>query len=273
MSPFDASRAAPGLPAVDHRLVAPETRFEISDGELVYVSPADAPHATRHAQVTALLEAHTGDDFEVAADMLTRTSRIDDAAPDISVYPNAPDLNTGGRQIEQLAFEIVSTESLGHAAGKAAKLIVRGVRRVFAVDIEWSRVLEWSSALGTWSMLDATGHIADPALEVPLPIDSLIHSAKADDAVARALLAKHNPVLEATRAQDRAASKQEGFAEGKQEGFAEAVIAVLEARGMALDSSDRERIVYEQDLTTLARWIVRAATCADTIALFEEPIG
>ena len=285
MSSFDASRAVPGLPAVDDRLVAPETRYEIHDGELVYVSPADPPHGTRHAQVTALLEAHTGPEFEVAADMLTRTSEIDDVAPDVSVYPGAPAPETEGRQIEQLAFEVVSTQSLGKAGQKAAKLVARGVRRVFAIDIERSRALEWSAALGTWSVLDTADSIDDPALAVPLPIDSLIRNAKADDAVARALLAKRNPVLEAARAQDRAEAKaegkREGLAEGKREGLvegivrgrAEALIAMLEARGVVLDGIDRERILHEPDRATLDRWIIRAVTCADIAALFEDPAG
>jgi hypothetical protein len=85
-----------------------------------------------------------GSAFEVAADLLTRTSRVDDIAPDVSVYPDAPDPRTGGRQLEQLAFEIVSTQSLGDAAGKARKLATRGVRRVFAIDVARSRALEWS---------------------------------------------------------------------------------------------------------------------------------
>jgi hypothetical protein len=279
MASSDRSRAVPELPAVDERLVAPETRYEIYDGELAYVSPADPPHGTRHLQIAALIEAHTGPEFEAAADMLTRTSEIDDVAPDVSVYPDAPNPETGGRQIEQLAFEIVSTESLGHAGRKASKLVARGVRRVFAIDIERSRALEWSAALDTWSVLDAAGRIDDPALAVPLPIDSLIRSAKADDAVARALLVKRNPVLEAARAKDRAEGKQEGLAEGKQEGLAEglargraeALIAILEARCVALDTAQRERILHERDPATLTRWIALAATCMDIAALFAEP--
>jgi hypothetical protein len=271
MPSSDRSLAAPGLPALDERLVAPETRYEIYDGELAYVCPADAPHATRHLQIAALLEAHTGPTFEAAADLLTRTSETDDVAPDVSVYPDAPDPERGGRQIEQLAFEIVSTETLGHAGRKASKLVARGVRRVFAIDIERSRALEWSAALGTWSVLDAADHIHDPALAVPLPIDSLIRSAKADDAVARALLVKRNPVLEAARAQERAEGKQEGLAEGLARGSAEALIAILHARGVALEATDRERILHERDLATLARWIALAATGADLAALLAEP--
>jgi hypothetical protein len=177
------------------------------DGELLYVSPADPPHGERHLQLAALIEAHT--EFEAAADLLTRTSKVADIAPDVSVYPDAPHPETGGRQLEQLAFEIVSTQSLGRATVKAVKLTARGVRRVFAIDVERSRVLEWSTDRGTWHELDAAGHIEDAALDVPLPIEAMIHAAKADDAVARALVARHNSVIEAVRAEDRAASRAE----------------------------------------------------------------
>jgi Uma2 family endonuclease len=280
---FDAPRAAPELPAVDDRLIAPETRYEIHDGELVYVSPADPPHGKRHSKVSALVEAHAGPEFDVASDMLTRTSEVDDVAPDVSVFPDGPDPVMGGRQIEQLAFEVVSTESLSHAGSKAAKLVARGVRRVFAIDVERSRALEWSTALGTWSVLDAGAYIEDPALAAPLPVDALVHDAKVDDAVARALLVKHNPVLEAVRAEDRADGVAEGLvrgrAEGKKQGLveglargrAEALIAMLDARGVALGSAERARILGEHDPEQLARWLTRAATCTTLTELWLEP--
>jgi Uma2 family endonuclease len=263
------------LPAVDDRLVAPDTRYEIWDGELVYVSPADPPHGTRHVQLAALVEAHTGLAFEVAADLLTRTSEIDDVAPDVSVYPDAAHPETGGRQLEQLAFEIVSTGSLGRAGAKAAKLIGRGVRRVFAIDVERSRALEWSATLGRWTELAPAGQIDDPALEVALPIEALIHAARADDAVARALLAKRNPVIEAARARDRTAGQIEGRAagqiEGRAAGLAEAVRALLAVRGVSLRAADRARIDDERDPERLHRWLARAATCATVEQVLDEP--
>jgi Uma2 family endonuclease len=252
--PSVASRADSAPSGIDDRLLEPETRYEMYDGELVYVSPADPPHGERHLQLAALIEAHTGFEFEAAADLLTRTSRTDDVAPDVSVYPAAPDPTTGGRQLEQLAFEIISTQSLGRATAKAVKLTARGVRRVLAIDVERSRVLEWSSDRSTWHELDAAGQVADPALEVPLPIEAMVHAAKADDAVARALLARHNPVIEAVRAEDRAAGKIEGKLEG--------LFAILAARDMDPDSAARERILCERDPQRLDRWIVRAATAA-----------
>ena len=83
-----SSPANSELPAVDERLVAPGTRYEIDDGELVYVPPADEPHGVGHGALGALLRAHRSPDRSVALDMLTRTSARSDIAPDASVYPS-----------------------------------------------------------------------------------------------------------------------------------------------------------------------------------------
>ena len=254
-------------PAIDDRLVEPGTRYEMLDGELVHVPPADGPHGERQSQLCALIEAHTGPEFKVAAELLTRTSRTDDFAPDVSVYLAAPDPVTQRRQLAQLAFEVVSTQTLSHAGKKAAKLAARGVRRVFAIDVERSRALEWSVALGGWSLLHTSGELADPALRVPLPIESLIHDAKSDDAVARALLAKNNAVLAANRAEGEA----EGRARGKLEARAEHVVELLVLRGVALDQPARARILAERDPARLDRWFARAVACSSTAELFAEP--
>src|SRR5215217_1403655 len=91
----------------------------------------DEPHGRCQVKIGVLMEAHVVPEFTVAGDMLTRTSKIDDFAPDVSVYPQARDPRTGGRQLEHLAFEVVSTKGLALAGRKARKLIGRGVRRVF----------------------------------------------------------------------------------------------------------------------------------------------
>jgi hypothetical protein len=124
VAPRPALRAP--LPAVDEPLVAPESRFEIVAGKVFPVPPAQEPHASLNSKLAALLEAHVTEDFNVAVDMLTRTDELTNFAPDASVYPAARDPETGGRQLEHLAFEVVSTETLGHAATKAALLVERG---------------------------------------------------------------------------------------------------------------------------------------------------
>jgi Uma2 family endonuclease len=271
MAPSDPDHVDDEWPALDDRLVEPGTRYEMYDGELVYVPPALPPHATRHSKISALVEAHTGPAFDVACDMLTRVSRTSDVAPDVSVFPVARDPSTGRRQLEHLSFEVVSTESLAHAGRKAAKLIARGVRRVFAIDIERDRVLEWSKPLETWSPLEIGGRIEDPALAVPLPLDPLLHAAKADDAIARALLAKRNPVLEADRARAVDAATTRGITEGAARGKAEALLVVLAARGIALSEPDRARILGERDPARLDRWIDRAARGTSLAEVLASP--
>jgi Uma2 family endonuclease len=248
--------ASPELPAVDERLVAPESGYEIDDGKLVRVPPAEEPHAALHSRLTALLEAHVADDFQVAIDMLTRISENTDRAPDASVYPRARDPRTGGRQLEHLAFEVVNTEALADAAKKARDLCGRGVRRVFAIDVVRARAFEWSHELGTWSLLDPVASIEDPTLAAPLPIASLVDIAKADDAVATALLAKRNRVL--------AAALEAGRAEGR----AHDILLVLAQRGLEPRPDERQRLLGERDLATLERWLKRAVTCASVAELF-----
>jgi Uma2 family endonuclease len=244
------------LPAIDERLALPEAGYEIIDGVVTFVPPADPPHAERHQAISVLIGTHVHRDFKVAIDMLTRTSKIDDIAPDVSVFPRAPDSKTGGRQLEQLAFEIVSTESMSHATKKAAKLAGRGVRRVFAIDINRGRIVEWSRETETWKVLELRGEIEDPTLAVPLSVEALLQAADTDDDVARALIAKHNSVLEA--AADRA----------RAETLARAVIEVLSARGITVSDEERDRILAERELTRLAEWIRYASTCATIDELF-----
>lgn len=252
--------------AVDDRLVMPESRFEVVGGEVRYVSPAEQPHASLHSKLSALLEAYVAEGWDAASDMLTRTAEKEDFAPDGSVYPVAPDPETGGRQLEELAFEVVSTESIAHAGRKAAALRQRGVRRVFAIDVERKRALEWSTATDAWQMLAPDAEIRDRTLVTGLPVAALVAAAKTDDAIARALLAKKNAVL-SEALESRAA---EGKAEGRAEGKAEAVLDLLRARTVPVDAATEARVLALRDPDEVSRCLLRAATCNRAAELFED---
>jgi Uma2 family endonuclease len=271
-----------GLPDVDERLVMPETRFEVLDGKVEFVPPSDEPHGTRHSKISALLEAYAATGYDVASDMLTRTSAKNDLAPDASVFPTARDPRTGGRQIEELAFEVLSTERVGHAAKKARALTERGVRRVFAIDVEHKRALVWSATTNTWEILPLDGAIEDHALALPLPLRALVEAVRSDDAVAQALLAKKNPVI--TRAlvvaerKGKAEGRREGKAEGRREGerkgalkgAIKTLLAVLAARGLKVRKKHEKQIRATADEAVLAAWIVRAVTCASVDELLAK---
>jgi len=264
--PPAARRRAP-LPAVDERLVMPETRYEVIDGKVEYVPPSDEPHGSRHSKVSTLLEIHAAKDYDVASDMLTRTSAKGDMAPDASVFPVARDRQTGGRQLEELAFEVLGTERLGHAAAKARALAARGVRRVFAIDVERRRALEWSAQTNGWEILPADGAIEDRALVKPLPLRALVEAAKADDAVAEALIAKKNAVIEAAIQKATRKAERKGKQLGKREGKIAALLSILEARGLRISKKAAKRIQTEDDEAVVDAWIRRAVECASVEAL------
>jgi hypothetical protein len=260
-------------PAVDERLVAPNTRYEILHGQVEYVVPADEPHATTHSAVDRVVAAHRADGYEIAVDMLTRTSEIDDVAPDVSVYPAARDPRTGGRQLEELTFQVASTETLAHCGEKAATLTARGVRRVFAIDVSCDRVLEWSTAISAWQLLDRAGEIEDPVLAVPLPLAALLDAGHADAAVARALRQRRHPDFLAERAEGREEGRAEGREEGRARGLAEAVLRVLAARGLAPTDPERDRILAERDPERQTRWLTAAVTCRSVGELLADTSG
>jgi Uma2 family endonuclease len=261
-------------PAVDERLVMPETRYEVIDGKVTYVPPADEWHGTRHSKVSSLLEAYVAPGYEAASDMLTRTSVRGDMAPDASVYPSARDPRTGGRQLEELAFEVLSTERLGHAAKKARALSARGVRRVFGIDVERRRALEWSPTTNTWEILAPDGAIEDRALVLPLPLEALVEASRTDDAVARALVAKKNPVIEGAIQEAAEHAEQQGKEQGKKLGVLEGKIAsllgILSDRGIRVPKKAEKRIRAVEDEAQIDAWRRRALTCASVAEMFGE---
>ncbi len=194
------SAYAPGhgitLPAVDDRLIAPESHAQIIDGVVVRTMGANPPHATRHFAVAHVFAGALAPGYEGAVDMLTRTDEDNDLAPDVSVFPSEPDPVTGGRRLEEIAIEVLDTERLSHATVKAEKFITRGVRRVFCVRIADRTVYEWNHAAEGWTPLAPTDEITDRCFTVPIPAGALVDRVLADDVVAQALLASRNKVIE-----------------------------------------------------------------------------
>jgi flagellar biosynthesis/type III secretory pathway protein FliH len=277
MNVVSSSRAPSKLPPVDAHIVAEDSGYEIVEGRLVAVPPAHEPHGERHSKVNALLEAFVTDAYNVACDMLTRVSETSDIAPDASVYPIARDPATGGRLLEVLAFQVIATERLAHAAEKAALLVARGVRRVFAIDVERHRALEWSPETAGWQVLADAGTIEDEAFVAALPIEALVHAVKADNAIATALLAKNNPVLAAARAKIREEGlergREEGLERGREEGLAAArrsLFEILRSRALAVTLDQQARIEACRDVDVLGRWIIRAALAASADAVFDD---
>ncbi len=252
------------LPAVDDHIVVPETREEMLNGRRLTTQAAREPHATHHVDLGAILYTHVAPGWRVAIDMLTRSGLKSDFAPDVSIYPAARDPKTHGRQLEELAFEIVSRQDFSVATEKAAVLAERGVRRVICIVLKTRCVHEWSTAAHGW--IAQTGALSDRCFVRDIPIRALLDAAVATSAVAEGLLAQRNPVIERALAEREALGETRGKARGK----ADSLLTVLTARGLVLDETTRSRIESCQDTDTLTRWIIRAATAPTVDAVFAD---
>lgn len=191
--PHQHHRACPGL---DERLVQPESRDEIVRGRRIVAAPALAPHADVHSKLDYLIQAHVPPGYVGASDLLTRASDASDFATDACIRRAGIDVETQQRYLEELAFEVVHRQSLRDARERAEELAARGVRRIFAIVVQRGEVLEWSPAQGRFVLLDPASVIEDRCLSRPLPVRALLDAAEADNAVARALVDKRNPVIE-----------------------------------------------------------------------------
>jgi len=208
--------------------------------------PADEPHGRAHLTLAYVLGAHVASGWVCAVDMLTRTGHDSDFAPDASVYPEARDPRTGGREIEELAFEIAAKQPLKVTTDKARELSRRGVRRVFCVLVLKARVLEWSATTDAWSPLADNAVIADRCFVQPLPVGALLDATRADAAVVAALTARAHPAIGNIRARELRA----------------ALLTVFSARGLRPTRAQRATIAAETKPRRLRRWIAQAAVAS-----------
>ena len=257
---YASSMVLPGarqhdLPPVDEYVVEPETRTEMIDGHIVYVSPASPPHAALHAGLDYVLRAHVASGYESTSDMLTRTSERWNFAADAAVYKEGTDPATGHRYLEELAFEVKHKQSWSKLTARAKQLAGRGVRRVFAICVSSKKeggedvlvkagpVMEWMPGAdrwteGDWQELHEDAVIEDPCLHSPIRVRALLDAAEAKRAVVRALLAEEHPdMMEA-----QGAAELRGYQRGSAEVLREAVIDLCEALAIELTPARRARI-------------------------------
>ncbi len=222
------------LPSIDQHVVRPETREEMVRGRRILAMPALPPHADQHFRLDYILGAHVQPGYVGSTDLLTREAERSNFATDTCIRKRGDDPRTGERYLEELSFEVVNEQSLGDVTERAEDLVTRGVRRVVAIFVKKGEVHEWSRAEGAWTKLDLDSSLRDPTLAAPLPLRDLLVAAEADDAVARALLAKNNPVLVAATAESRQQGRRDGLVEG--------IEAACDLGGIDLDEERRARL-------------------------------
>ncbi|MDP9122255.1 MAG: hypothetical protein M3O15_12970 [Acidobacteriota bacterium] len=239
-----------------------------------------------------VLLAHVADGYLASTDLLTRYDRDSDFASDACVRQAGIDPATGARYLEEMAFEVVSEQNEGLVTEKARRMHRRGVRRIFTVWVKGRpRVREWSPESESWSLLPTEGQIEDRCLVKPLQVKALLDAAIADNAVVQALAAKGNLEILKVKAEGKAEGriegktqgliegkaqgltegKAQGLVEGKAQGLAEAVLRILETRGVAVGSAERQEILRCSDLEQLSRWLDRATVASSVDEVTSKP--
>jgi hypothetical protein len=197
------------------------------------------------------------DGYEGAVDMLTRADEDTDAAPDISVFPEGEDAVTGGRKLEEIAFEVLDTERMSHATKKVEKLAARGVRRLFAIRVAERKVYEWDRAHSDWTEFAEGDSITDVCFRVPVPVAAFVDRVLANDTVAEALLKSENRVLMKALEEKQRAGERKGKREGTLDARRSALVTLLAARG-ALSEAQRAQVAACDDEGALVAWFERA---------------
>jgi hypothetical protein len=253
------------LPRIDDYAVEPESGMEMFHGEVREALPAGPLHSRQHVRVAVVVQAYTAPGYGSDLDLLTRQSGDDNFASDTCIRKDGYDPATGARYLEELVFEIKSTQNEKNLRERAQIMARRGVRRVFAISVrgdaaaarlEAGPVREWDAVHEMWRVLGKDEVIEDPCLYRPLSVRALLDAVEADRAVARAYFDRHTDVVE-----------EYGNARAQQ-AVRDSLLMLLEARGIALDAAARERIAGCTDVTALQRWLVRAASAATVPEIF-----
>lgn len=278
-------------PQVSDYAVEPETGEELFDGEVREALPAGPLHSRQHSQVDFVLRAYGAPDYGADTDLLTRQAVEYNFASDTCIRRNGIDPATGDRYLEELAFEIKSTQRMSDLEKRSRVMAERGVRRIFAIPVRGDAtgsnlvagpLVEWIHVEECWRTYHDDEVIEDPCLHEPLPVRALLDGVEADNAVAQALLAKGNRVLVSYgdarhrtgvvegRKEGRRAGRRKGRAEGQKLGLRRSIQLQLESRGIVMDAAGRARIDSCSELAVLERWVVRAAHVASARQLFED---
>ena len=121
---------------VDVGLLAPDEPYELIDGELVYVSPQNPPHANIIGELNTLLNSAYGSEYRVRVQVPIGGIADSIPEPDLAVIRKATVTNTRHpRADETLLIVEVADASVSEAIGKGGVYSRARARCYWLVDV------------------------------------------------------------------------------------------------------------------------------------------
>jgi hypothetical protein len=253
---------------LDEHAVTPEGREEIIAGRRVVAAPAQPEHGDVHSQIDTVMFTNVRPGYVTSSDMLTRCSEDNDFASDTSVRRAGIDPATGQRYLEELAFEVVNTQSLRDVTDKATAMTARGVRRVFAVLVRKGEVREWNG--NQWTSLPLDGSIEDAVLAAPVATRALLEAAASNAAAVHGLLARKDPTFLRIVSDSEQRAEKRGELRGELRAQRAMLRQGITARGFTLDEKHQVQLEACDDAAQIERWHVRCFTASTLDAVFAD---
>ena len=162
---------------------------------------------------------------------------------------------------------------------KVGELLRAGCRHVWVVRLTGPRRVEvYDGALPMRLVYPGEDLVAPGVLQNPVPVTAMYDPSAAQDVVLRNLLNRLGyknleHVVSVSHAKGHEIGREEGREEGREQGREEgrrtAILAVLDARGVAVPDEIAARISTQTQAEAIDRLLARAAVVTSADALFE----
>nr|VFJ75758.1 MAG: Putative restriction endonuclease [Candidatus Kentron sp. FM]VFK23334.1 MAG: Putative restriction endonuclease [Candidatus Kentron sp. FM] len=246
-------------------------RYELSHGHRIYCAPAGESHARHNVTGASLLDSDPAVEWSgVDAGFTPKPDTL--CAPDVSVAPPPPPGKKGWIPgVPPLAVEYADRgQNETDLKIKIKELLAAGTRYVWVVRLMGPQRVEVHTPNAPMRLLSATDTLEAPGiLRNRVPVHALFDREEAHRVTLRNLLQREGyEDLEAVRQEALQEGEARGKAKGKIEGGlvaqADALLGILAARGIRVDTHARERIRHCRDPEQLGTWLTKAAV-ADSL--------
>ena len=241
-------------------------RYELSHGHRIYCAPAGESHARHNVTGASLLDSDPAVEWSgVDAGFTPRPDTL--RAPDVCVAPPPPPGKKGWIPgVPPLAVEYADRgQNETDLKIKIKELLAAGTRYVWVVRLMGPQRVEVHTPNAPMRLLSITDTLEAPGiLRNRVPVRALFDREEAHRVTLRNLLQREGyEDLEAVRQEALQEGEARGKAKGKIEGGlvaqADALLGILAARGIRVDTHARERVRHCRDPEQLGAWLTKAA--------------